>query len=63
MRLYGPYVCCNCGEVFNDPRTYHETHGFTDGLYEAMSCCPYCGGDYVPYEEVEETDEEVDEEE
>lgn len=62
MRLYGPYVCCNCGEVFNDPRTYHETHGFTDGLYEAMSCCPCCGGDYSEFFE-EEPDEEVDEEE
>lgn len=60
MRLYGPYKCRNCGEVFDEPRVYVETHGFTDGLYEHMSCCPYCGGDYEPYE-VEETDEEVDE--
>ena len=61
MRLYGPYVCCDCGEIFDEPHVYYETHGFTDGLYETMSCCPYCGGDYEPYEE--ETDEEVDEEE
>ena len=62
MRLYGPYKCNCCGEIFDEPRTYHETHGFTDGLYEAMSCCPYCGGDYRSYE-AEETDEGVDDEE
>ena len=37
MRLYGPYVCCNCGEVFDDPRTYHETHGFTLFFATAVS--------------------------
>ena len=55
------YICCNCGEIFDAPHVYYEPHGFTDGLYERQSCCPYCGGDYEPYEE--ETDEEVDEEE
>ena len=55
------YKCNNCGEIFDEPRRYVETHGFTDGLYERWSCCPYCGGDYELYEE--ETDEEVDEEE
>ena len=60
--MNGPYICHNCGEIFDEPRTYYESHGFTDGLYEPMSCCPCCGGDYEPYE-VEETDEEVDDEE
>ena len=59
--MNGLYICHNCGEIFDEPRTYHETHGFTDGRYERQSCCPCCGGDYGPYEE--ETDEEVDEEE
>lgn len=58
--MFGPYKCRCCGEIFDEPQRYVETHGFTDGLYEVMSCCPYCGGDYVDYEE---TDEEVDDEE
>lgn len=56
--MFGPYKCKNCGEVFDDPREYVETHGFTDGLYERFSCCPNCGGDYEELEETEEDDEE-----
>ena len=40
------YKCNNCGEIFDEPHEYYETHGFKDGMYEHMSCCPYCGGDY-----------------
>lgn len=40
------YICENCGEIFNEPRTYYESHGFTDGRYEQRSCCPVCGGGY-----------------
>ena len=58
----GPYICHNCGEIFDEPRTYYEHHGFTDGRYEPMSCCPCCGGDYSEFFE-ENPDEEVDEEE
>lgn len=54
--MFGPYKCKNCGEVFDEPRVYVETYGFTDGLYERFSCCPCCGGDYTEYDE-----EEVDE--
>lgn len=53
--MFGPYICHNCGEIFDEPRVYYEHHGFTDGLYERQSCCPCCGGDYKEY------DEEVDE--
>lgn len=52
--MFGPYKCNCCGEIFDEPRVYHESHGFTDGLYERQSCCPYCGGDYEPYEEVDD---------
>lgn len=52
------YKCDNCGEVFDEPHEYVETHGFTDGLYERCSCCPYCGGSYSDYDEDEEVDEE-----
>ena len=56
--MFGPYKCKCCGEIFDEPHVYYESHGFTDGLYETMSCCPCCGGDYSEVE-----DEEVDEEE
>ena len=55
--MFGPYKCRCCGEIFDEPHVYYESHGFTDGLYERQSCCPCCGGDY------EEYDEEVDDEE
>lgn len=54
--MFGPYKCRCCGEVFDEPQRYVETHGFTDGRYETWSCCPYCGGDYVGYEEVDEVE-------
>ena len=56
--MFGPYKCNNCGEVFDEPRVFVETHGFTDGLYERFSCCPNCGGDYHEVEDDEEVDEE-----
>lgn len=56
------YKCNCCGEEFDIPHMYYEPHGFTDGLYEVMYCCPFCGGDYsvVDPDEVDTEDEEVD---
>ena len=48
------YKCKQCGEVFDEPQVYYESHGFTDGLYETQSCCPCCGGDYHEVEDEEE---------
>lgn len=56
--MLGPYKCNCCGEVFDEPSTYFETHGFTDGLYERFSCCPNCGGDYHEVEDDEEVDDD-----
>lgn len=55
--LSGPYKCNNCGEVFDEPEVYYEQHGFTDGRYERVSCCPYCGGDYDEFDPDEEVEE------
>lgn len=60
------YKCCFCGEVFDEPEHYTESHGFTDGLAESWAGCPNCGvSDYVDYDpdelEFEDTDEEVEE--
>lgn len=59
--MFGPYKCNCCGEVFDEPQVYYETHGFTDGLYERQSRCPCCGGDYEEFFDLDEADdEEVD---
>ena len=63
------YKCRDCGEEFDEPYCWVETHGFADGLYEHWSACPNCKStdyDYahIVQEELELwDDEEVDEEE
>ena len=60
------YKCRDCGEEFDEPYRWVETHGFTDGLYEHWSACPHCGScDYDDFYivEAELENEEVDEEE
>lgn len=62
------YRCRDCGEYFDEPHRWVETHGFTDGPYENWSACPCCGScDYdfssIVDTEFEFSDEEVDEEE
>ena len=62
------YKCRDCGEEFDEPYRWVETHGFTDGLYESWSACPNCKStdyDYahIVQSELELWDEEVDEEE
>lgn len=41
------YICLECARTFDDPEICVERHGFTDGLYEKYSVCPYCGGGYT----------------
>lgn len=63
------YRCRDCGEYFDEPHRYWETHGFTDGRYESWSECPYCGSpDYdfsyrVDQELAELAELEIDDEE
>ena len=52
------YKCKCCGYEFDEPHTYYESHGFTDGMYEKWSCCPNCGGDYTDNFENEEVDKD-----
>lgn len=42
------YICTECGKDFDlsNVKYYTEKHGFTDGRFETLSCCPYCGGGY-----------------
>ena len=46
------YKCRCCDEVFDEPQVVKEYHGFND-YPEILTCCPYCGGDYEDYEEVD----------
>lgn len=39
------YRCDNCGELFHDPKPYHENHG--EGMYEMFIGCPWCGGSFT----------------
>lgn len=41
------FVCLECGNVFEEPQYWEETHGLDHGPYEAFSGCPDCAGAYV----------------
>lgn len=59
------YKCRECGEEFDEPYRWVETHGLTHGPYEQWSACPFCGScDYDEryIVEAELESEEVDEE-
>ena len=51
------YKCLDCGEVFEEPASVRETHGFTDGFAETFYMCPYCNGDYEEVHQCQECDE------
>ena len=51
------YKCLDCGEVFEEPASVRETHGFTDGFAETFYMCPYCNGDYEKAKQCKECDE------
>jgi formylmethanofuran dehydrogenase subunit E len=42
-----PYICLECGELFDEPQTVVERHGFKSPPYETTTCCPHCGGAYT----------------
>ena len=41
------FVCLDCGHVFDEPKHYVETHGFSYGPYEEWDGCPRCSGAYA----------------
>ena len=41
------YLCLDCGELFEEPKHYTETHGLDFPPYEEWSGCPECAGAYV----------------
>lgn len=53
------YRCRDCGEYFDEPHHWVERHGFTDGLYENWSACPYCGSCDYDYSGIVDTEFEL----
>lgn len=43
------FRCRDCGEVFDTPKEWVETHGLDYGPYERWSGCPACGGAFEEY--------------
>jgi hypothetical protein len=41
------FLCRECKNLFEEPKRYVETHGLETPPYEQLSCCPFCGGEYV----------------
>lgn len=41
------FVCLECGEIFEEPVYWEETHGLDTPPYEQWSGCPYCKGCYT----------------
>lgn len=40
-------VCIECGEIFDEPVYWEETHGLDTPPYEQWSGCPHCRGSYT----------------
>lgn len=51
------FVCLECGNLFEEPRRYVETHGLDAPPYEVWHGCPHCGEPYVEAHRCDECDE------
>jgi formylmethanofuran dehydrogenase subunit E len=43
----GLFICMECGELFEHPVEWVETHGFSTPPYEHWSGSPCCHGNYA----------------
>ena len=41
------FVCLECGNLFEEPEHWEETHGLSTPPYEQWSGCPRCRNGYV----------------
>ena len=41
------FICLDCGEIFEKPKIFTETHGLGSTPYEELYGCPLCGGSYA----------------
>ena len=38
------YICLDCEELFDEPKSWEERHGLDYPPYEVWHGCPFCGG-------------------
>lgn len=41
------FLCYDCEAIFDEPKIWTETHGFSSPPYEQYSVCPMCGGSFM----------------
>ena len=41
------FICLDCGEIFEKPKIFTETHGLGSHPYEELYGCALCGGSYA----------------
>ena len=51
------FVCIECGNLFETPDEWEETHGLDHGPYEHWTGCPACGGRYTDAHRCDECEE------
>ena len=54
------YLCLGCGDLFDEPKKYIETHGFDYPPYEVWYACPYCDSEYVETERCAQCNEWIE---
>ena len=54
------FICFDCGNVFDTPKHWQETHGLDTPPYEHRSGCPSCGGTYAQAYRCDCCDEWID---
>ena len=54
------FVCIECGNVFEDPKYWRETHSLDTPPYEEWSGCPKCHGAYTEAHKCDCCDEWID---
>ena len=54
------HLCLDCGNLFEEPKHYTETHGLDSPPYETWNGCPDCGGAYVETVRCDECGEWID---
>lgn len=41
------FICCDCENVFDEPKIFIQRHGLDTPPYEQYAGCPYCGGVFI----------------
>lgn len=56
------FICLDCGEIFEEPKIFTETHGLDSPPYEKLYGCPECGGNFTEAFECDVCGEYIDDE-